>query len=307
MPNNIDPSLDDLTIFLAVCWAGGFRSAARQLGLSPAHVSETVTRLEAQLGVALLARTTRSVMPTEAGRELAGRLGPLLGEARAALQDVSGAQGEVRGLLKLNVGAGMMDMLSPLIDRFISLHPGARVELVVDDRLVDITAAGCDAGIRYGKNLAQDMIAVPIGPRLQHLALAAAPAYLKRRGTPEHPRDVMGHDCVRVRFSSGVLSAWRFERGAEALSFDPPGKLVVGIHAMRAAIDFACAGHGLVWTFQHWLDAYLNSGELLPVLRDWWQPFEGPWMYFPNRRVPAPLRALIDLVASERDQAAPAA
>jgi DNA-binding transcriptional LysR family regulator len=220
------------------------------------------------------------------------------------LADVTSASGEVRGLLKLNVGAVLADPLPLLIERFLAAYPAVRLELVLDDRLVDITAAGCDAGIRYGKNLAQDMIAVPIGPRLQHLALAAAPAYLDKRGTPAHPRELLQHDCIRMRFSSGMLSVWRFERGGEVLTIDPPSRLVVGIQAMAAAIDFARAGHGFVCTFKNRLDPYLQSGELTPVLEDWWQRFDGAWMYFPNRRMPAPLRAFVDLVAEERQQGA---
>lgn len=301
MPNKSDPTFDDLAIFLAVCSAGGFRTAARQLGLSPSHVSETITRIEIQLGVPLLARTTRSVTPTEAGRALADRLMPLFAETRAALDDVSLPGAAVRGRLKLNVtGAVMVDILPPLIDRFILRHPAVRIEIEVEDRLVDITAAGCDAGIRYGEHLAQDVIAVPIGPRRQTLALAAAPDYLARRGVPAHPREVVQHDCVRMRFSSGALTAWIFEKNGEALTLDPPGRLVVGVDAAPAAIGFAAAGHGLVCTFKNWLDADFASGRLMPVLLDWWPQFDGPQLYFTSRRMTAPLRAFVDMIAEER-------
>ena len=304
MPNNPDPSFDDLTIFLAVCNAGGFRSAARQLGTSPSHVSETITRIETQLGVPLLARTTRSVMPTEAGRVLAERIAPLFAETRAALDDVAPPGDAVRGRLKLNVtGAVMVDILPPLVDLFLLRHPAVRIELVVEDRLVDILAAGCDAGIRYGEHLAQDMIAVPIGPAAQQLALAAAPAYLAQRGVPAHPRDLLLHDCVRMRFSSGALTAWTFEKAGEVVALDPPSRLVVGVDAAPAAIGFACAGHGLVCTFKNWLDPDFSSGALQPVLQDWWLQFEGPQLYFPSRRMTAPLRAFVDLVAEQRQGA----
>lgn len=301
MANNPDPSLDDLAIFLAVCSAGGFRAAARQLGMSPSHVSETINRIETQLGLPLLARTTRSVMPTEAGRALAERIAPLFAETRAALDDISLPGAQVRGRLKLNVtGAVMVDILPALIDRFVLRHPAVRVEIEVEDRLVDITAAGCDAGIRYGEHLAQDMIAVPIGPPRQVLALAAAPAYLARRGMLLHPRDVLQHDCVRMRFSSGALTAWAFEKNGEALAFDPPGRLVVGVDAAPAAIGFAAAGHGLVCTFKNWLEADFASGRLVPVLPDWWLAFDGPQLYFTSRRMTAPLRAFVDLVTEAR-------
>jgi DNA-binding transcriptional LysR family regulator len=297
MKNNQEPSLDDLSVFLAVCSANGFRAAAKRLGLSPSHVSEIITRLETRLGVALLTRNTRSVMPTEAGRKLEARLAPLFADTRAALQDVSNSPTQVRGLLKLNVaGSVMVDILPPLIDRFLRRHPAVRLELVVDDRLTDTIAQGCAAGIRYGEHLPRDMIAVPIGPRHQQLALAAAPSYLQARGRPLHPHDVLQHACVRLRFSSGALTAWDFERDGERITVDPPSRLIIGVDAAAAGIELTRAGHGLICTFRNWLDPYFERGELEPVLPEWWQGFEGPRLYFPSRRMPAPLRAFIDMI-----------
>jgi DNA-binding transcriptional LysR family regulator len=302
MANNHDlPSFDDLSVFLDICDTGGFRKTAQRLGQSPSSVSERVTRLERQLGVPLLTRTTRSVSPTEAGRLLAERLLPLYSDARAALKDASSAQREVRGLLKLNVtGAVMVDILPPLVDRFLAQYPEVRVEFVVEDRLVDAVAAGCDAGIRYGEHLAQDMIAIPLGPPRQGCALAASPAYLERRGRPEHPNDLIRHACIRLRFSSGAFVAWEFERDGEPLTVDPVGRLVVGVDAAAAAIDFARSGHGMIYTFENWLAPYFASGELEPVLPHWWTSFDGPRLYFSRRFMPAPLRAFIDFIGTER-------
>lgn len=297
MKNNHEPSLDDLAVFLAVCKARGFRAAATRLGMSPSNVSDTIARIETTLGVPLLTRNTRSVVPTEAGRELAARLAPLFADTRAVLHDVVNAGREVQGLLKLNVaGAVMVDILPPLIDRFLAAHPAARVEVVVDDRFVDAIAEGCTAGIRYGERLARDMIAVPIGPRYQQLALGAAPAYLARHGHPAHPRDLLDHQCVRMRFSSGALTPWEFERAGERVTIDPPGRLTIGVEAAPAAIGLARAGHGVVCTFGNWLAPHFDSGDLVPVLPDWWQQFEGPRLYFPSRLMPATLRAFIDVV-----------
>ncbi|WFS02066.1 LysR family transcriptional regulator [Rhizobium tumorigenes] len=293
--------LDDLSVFLAVCETGGFRSAAKRLATSPSSVSEKIAQLEARLGVPLLIRTTRSVMPTEAGRGLALRIAPLLSETRAALNDAASTHGQVRGLLRLNVtGAVMVDILPPLIDRFLDLHPRVRVEMVVEDRLVDATAAGCDAGIRYGEHLAQDMIAVPIGPRIQRLAAAASPDYLKARGMPRHPRDLLEHECIRLRFSSGSLVDWEFQKGEETVTVDPPGRLIVGVEAAATAIEWACRGRGVIATFENFIDPHLGSGALVPVLPEWWMPFEGPWLYFSSRFMPAPLRAFVDLITAER-------
>ena len=302
MSNNYPfPPLDDLAVFLAVSRGRGFRTAARWLGLSPSTVSETISRLEGRLGVPLLVRTTRSVQLTEAGRVLAERLEPVMSEARAALDDAASSQDTVRGRLKLNVpGAVMVDILPPLLDGFLAAHPHVRVEVMVDDRLVDITAAGCDAGIRYGEHLAQDVIAVPIGPRRQWGALAASPDYLKRRGTPAHPRDLLDHDCIRTRFASGTLIEWEFEKAGETLLVDPPARLIIGATGSAAAIDLAVAGRGLIQTFRNWLDPHLQRGTLVPVLADWWPAFDGPRLYFSSRLMPTPLRAFIDFIAERR-------
>ncbi|WP_182084121.1 LysR family transcriptional regulator [Aureimonas sp. ME7] len=305
MANNDAPdSLDDLRAFLAVLEAGGFRSGARRLGLSPSTVSETIGRLEGRLGVPLFNRTTRSVTPTEAGRILASRLGPLLAEVGAAVNEAASSVAEVRGRLRLNVpGAVMVDILPPLVDRYLERHPAVEVEIVVEDRLVDMTAAGCDAGIRYGEHLGQDMISVPIGPRKQEYALAASPAYLARRGIPQHPRDLLAHDCIRLRFSGAAISPWEFERGGEALTLDPPARLVVGPAGSGAMVSHALAGRGILCTFRNWLDPHFESGALVPLLPDWWPRFDGPRLYFSSRFMPATLRAFLDLVAQERASA----
>ncbi|WP_312797616.1 LysR family transcriptional regulator [Tianweitania sp.] len=302
MPNNdLAASLDDLRVFLAVADANGFRTAAKRLGQSPSTVSETISRLELRLGVPLFSRTTRSIMLTEAGRALAIRTAPLLSEARAALDEAASSQNTVRGRLRLNVpGAVMFDILPPIIDRYMAAHPDVRVELVVEDRLVDITAADCDAGIRYGEHLEQDMIAIPIGPRQQQAALAAAPSYLKRLGMPTHPSELLTHDCIRIRISGAAVGAWEFERGSETLTVDPPARLIMGTAGAMAAIALAKSGRGLLYTFRNWLDPHFADGTLVPVLQDWWPRYDGPRLYFSRRFMPAPLRAFVDLVAEQR-------
>ncbi|WP_428943980.1 LysR family transcriptional regulator [Pantoea sp. FN060301] len=299
--NKRQPAMDDLSLFLAVFEENNFRAAARRLGLSPSTLSERISALEKSIGAPLLIRTTRSVTPTEAGRALAARVSPLLSEMRAALNDAASSQHALRGTLKLNVtGAVMVDILPTLLDRFLTCHPQVRVELMVDDRLVDVTSAGCDAGIRYGEHLAKDTIAVPVGPRIQRLALAASPSYLALQGYPSHPSDLLNHDCIRLKYSSGALVAWEFERDGETVSVDPPGRLIVGVNGAGAAVDLARSSKGVIATFENWLQPCFQSGELQPVLPDWWQAFEGPWLYFSSRFMSAPLRAFVDFLAEER-------
>lgn len=296
--------LADLNAFVAVARAGGFRQAARATGLSASALSETVRRLEDRLGVRLLNRTTRSVAPTEAGRRLIDRLTPALGEVEAALDTVKGLGDQPAGTLKLNVPVSAAIMVLPaVVPAFLEAYPDIVLELVVEERFVDVLAAGCDAGIRYEEKLEQDMIAVPIGPRRQKFAAAAAPAYLDRRGSPEHPRDLLQHDCLRGRGSSGALLPWEFERDGEIVMIDPPGPLIVNLGAgVEVIVQAALAGTGVVFLFEDWLRPHLESGALAPVLPDWWQEFSGPFLYYPGRRhLPAPLRAFVDFIKATRD------
>jgi len=291
--------LGDLNAFLAVARAGGFRDGARASGLSASGLSEAVRRLETQLGVRLLHRTTRSVVPTEAGARLLERLGPALGEVQAALDVVNGFRDRPAGTLRLNVPMSAARLVLPaIVPRFLAAYPEIRLEVIVDESFVDVLAAGCDAGIRYDERLEQDMIAVPIGPRVQRFATAAAPAYLDRHGRPQHPRDLLQHACLRGRFASGNMPPWEFERDGEVVRVDPGGPLLVTLGgAADLAVEAAIVGTGVVSLFEDWLRPHFASGALEPVLEPWWQSFPGPFLYYSGRRlVPAPLRAFIDFI-----------
>jgi len=291
--------LSDLNAFVAVARAKGFRDGARLTGGSASALSEAVRRLEAQLGVRLFNRTTRSVQLTEAGRGLLERLAPALAEVQAALDVVNGYRDRPAGVLRLNVPVSAVRLVLPdIVPAFLAVYPEIRLEIIAEDSFVDVLAAGCDAGIRYDERLEQDMIAVPIGPRVQRFATAAAPAYLDRRGRPEHPRDLLEHDCIRGRFSSGSMAAWEFEREGEIVRVEPTGPLIVQAGpATDLAVDAALAGTGILYLFEDWLRPYLQSGALEPVLEPWWPRFSGPFLYYPGRRlVPAPLRAFVDFI-----------
>lgn len=295
----MDADLRDLFAFLAVVRAGGFREGARASGLSASRLSESVRRLEARLGVRLLHRTTRSVSPTEAGARLAERLFPALGEVEAALDVVNHYRDRPAGTLKLNVPATAARLVLPsIVAPFLKAYPEIRLDVIVDESLVDLLAAGCDASIRYDERLEKDMIAVPIGPRIQRMATAAAPAYLEAHGRPQHPRDLLAHACLRGQFASGVIPTWEFERDGEIVRVDPGGPLLV---RLGAAVDLAVAaaveGLGIIHLFEAWLQPQLDSGALVAVLEPWWQDFTGPYLYYPGRRhLPAPLRAFVDFV-----------
>ena len=292
-------SLSDLQAFVEVARAGGFRDGARSSGLSASGLSEAVRRLEAQLGVRLLNRTTRSVAPTEAGERLLQRLTPALLEVEAAIDVAHGLRDRPAGTLKLNVPTSAARLVMPaIVPGFLAAYPEIRLEIMVDESFVDILAAGCDAGIRYGERLEQDMIAVPMGPRQQRFALGAAPAYLDRRGRPKHPRDLLGHACLQGRFPSGTAMAWEFERDGEVVEVDVSGPLTVQLGGgSDLLVDAAIAGTGIVPLFEDWLRPHFESGALEPVLEPWWQSFPGPFLYYAGRRlVPAPLRAFIDFI-----------
>jgi DNA-binding transcriptional LysR family regulator len=293
--------LGDLAAFVQVARRGGFREAARASGSSASGLSEAVRRLEGRLGVRLLHRSTRSVAPTEAGARLLDRLAPALVEVEAALDVVNGFRDRPAGTLRLNVPVSASRLVLPrIVPPFLAAYPDIRLEVTAEDNLVDMLAAGCDAGIRYEERLEQDMIAVPIGPRWQRFATAAAPAYLDRHGRPEHPRDLLVHACLRGRFSSGAMNAWEFERDQELVTVDPGGPLVVSLGAATdLAVDAAVGGSGVIHLFEDWLRPYLHAGALEPVLQPWWKRFSGPFLYYPGRRhLPAPLRAFVDFSQS---------
>jgi DNA-binding transcriptional LysR family regulator len=297
--------LSDLNAFLAVARAKGFRDGARASGGSASGLSEAVRRLETQLGLRLLNRTTRSVVPTEAGQRLLERLGPALNEVEAALDAVNGFRDRPAGTLRLNVPVSAARLALPaIVPPFLAAYPEIRLEVIADESFVDVLAAGCDAGIRYDERLEQDMIAVPIGPRVQRFATAASSVYLDRRGRPQHPRDLLSHACLRGRFPSGAMTPWEFERDGEIVRVDPSGPLLVQAGAATdLAVDAAIAGTGIIYLFEGWLRPHLDSGALEPVLEPWWQSFSGPFLYYPGRRLlPAPLRALVDFIKSSADR-----
>jgi DNA-binding transcriptional LysR family regulator len=305
------PDLADLDAFTAVARARSFRGAAASRGVSASSLSEALRRLEAALGVRLLNRTTRSVTPTEAGERLLARLTPALADVSLALDEVNAFRDSPTGVLKLNVpGAVSRIVLPDLIPRFLAAHPGIRVEVSVEEAFVDVLAAGFDAGARYDERLEKDMIAVPLaGP--QRFVVVGSPAYFEQHGRPTHPREVLGHPCIRHRFPSGSSYAWEFEKDGEVVRVQPEGPLVTNSGELELAA--AEAGLGLLATFEAFCADRIAAGRLETVLDDWLPPFSGPYLYYPSRRhMPAPLRAFVDFVKtsnalSQREREGPIA
>jgi len=296
--------LGDLTAFVAVARAGGFREGAKASNTSASGLSEAVRRLEVRLGVRLLHRTTRSVAPTEAGARLLERLGPALMEIESALDVVNTFRDRPAGTLRLNVPISAARLVLPaIVPAFLAEYPDIRLEVVAEDGFVDLLAAGADAGIRYEERLEKDMVAIPIGPRRQRFATAASPAYLDRRGRPRHPRELLEHACLRGRFASGTMTTWEFERDGEVVRIDPRGPLMVSAGtATDLAVEAAVAGTGIILLFEDWLRPYFDRGALEPVLKPWWQEFSGPFLYYAGRRhLPGPLRAFVDFIKARRD------
>jgi DNA-binding transcriptional LysR family regulator len=189
-------------------------------------------------------------------------------------------------------------VLPAIVTPFLKAYPEIKLDVIVEDSFVDMLAAGCDAGIRYDERLEQDMIAVPIGPRVQRFATAASPAYLAAHGHPLHPRDLLTHACLRGQFASGTIPAWEFERDGEVVLVEPSGPLLVRLGAAAdLAVGAAIGGLGVIQLFEEWLRPHLDSGALEAVLEPWWQNFSGPFLYYPGRRhLPAPLRAFVDFI-----------
>lgn len=297
-------TLNDLQAFAAVARTRSFRRAAAELGVSASALSHALRGLEARLGVRLLNRTTRSVAPTEAGQRLLERLAPALRDIHGALDEVNAFRDSPIGTLRINAPRPACDLvLAPLVARFLAEHPGMRVELVADDRIVDIVALGFDAGVRFGESLQQDMIAVPLGPA-QHFVVVASPAYLAARGTPASPHDLAAHSCVRVRFPDGSYYRWQFQRGPERVEVEVDGR--VATDDMRMILAAAEQGLGLAYIYAQYAEPALAAGRLVTVLDDWRPPEPGFFLYYPSHRLPpAGLRAFIELARTASAEGRP--
>lgn len=289
------PTLADLRAFMAVAEQRSFRRAADLLGMTRSALSHAVRGLEDDLGAQLLHRTTRSVSLTEAGERLLRRIDPLLQDLDTALEEVSGAHGQLQGQLRINGNeAAIRLLLQTVVPTFLMRHPGVELDLVTDGRLVDIVEQGFDAGIRLGEALAKDMVAVRLGPDLRFLAVAS-PGYLKAHPAPEVPDALAAHRCIRQRLPSGKRYRWEFSRLGQAMEVDVPGALT--LDDSQLMVEAAVDGLGIAYVPEPCARTALADGRLVAVLEDWCPTIPGLFLYFPrNRHVPASLRAFIDAI-----------
>lgn len=289
----------ELRAFAAIVEHGSFAKAAAHLGVTSSTLSLTIRKLEERLGVRLLERTTRSVAVTETGLRMMQRLGPALEELEGAVADAVHKEGQPSGVLRLNVArVAAIHYLAPLMGNFLRAFPAITVDIVTDDRLIDIVAGRFDAGIRLGEKLHRDMVAVRLSGDL-NMKVVASPAYLAVAGRPEKPQELVRHRCLTYRRpSDDSVYRWEFQRGSEHVEVNVSGPIVVDEPAMltRIAVD----GGGIAYQFAHQVDSMLRQGRLVQLLDDWTPAFPGFYVYYTSRRQMAPpLRAFLDFLSKQ--------
>lgn len=287
--------LTALATFLAVAEERSFTKAAKRRGVSPSAISHAMRTLEEELGVRLLARTTRSVALTEAGEQLVGRLKPALTDVGQALDDIAGQRNRPSGRVRLLVPRlAVSSVLAPKLGILNSKYPDIVLDVTTDDSRRDIVSDGFDAGIHFGEYIEKDMIAVRVSPD-QRPAIVGSPGYFRSHPKPKEPRDLLQHLCINFRHGAAGLYRWEFEKERKEVSVGVTGPLIVddlGL-VLRAALD----GVGLAFVAETDVSDYLAEGTLLRVLQDWCQPYPGFFLYYPSRRQQtASLTALISVL-----------
>jgi len=284
--------LADLAAFVTVARERSFTRAAAKLGVTQSSLSHTVRRLESRLGLRLLARTTRSVAPTDAGERLLRTLRPAFEEIDAELAALSELRDKPAGSIRITTSRHAAEtILWPVLKKLLLDYPDVKVEVVVDPGLADVVAERFDAGIRLGEQVAKDMIAVRIGPDMR-MAAVAAKSYFTRRRPPRVPQDLAHHQCINLRLqTAGGLYAWEFEKAARELKVRVDGQFVFNEVAM--VLEAARAGFGIAFVMEDHVRGDIATGRLVRVLGDWCPPFSGYHLYYPSRRQLTPAFALL--------------
>jgi DNA-binding transcriptional LysR family regulator len=287
--------LNVLSAFLAVAEDRSFTKASKRLGVSQSALSHAIRGFEEEIGVRLLARTTRSVAPTDAGAELLHSLGPALTDIRTALGKISGARGKPTGRVRLVVSpVAAASVLGPKLGKFARTYPDVVLDVTSDERRVDLVAGGYDAGIHYGEFIERDMIAVRVSPD-HRAAIVGSPAYFESHSRPKVPKDLLHHQCINFRHGRDEIYRWEFDKGSRSVTVAVNGPLIVDDVdlVLRAALD----GVGLAFMGEDRVAEHVDRGRLIRVLDAWCQPFPGFFLYYPSRRQqPAALSALIEVL-----------
>ncbi|MFK0161456.1 LysR family transcriptional regulator [Rhizobium sp. NPDC090279] len=291
-------SLVELEAIAAVARHGGFRAAARELGMSSSALSHAVAALEERLSVRIFNRTTRSVTLSDAGERFVAELTPALAAIDRAIENAGMSSNAVSGTLRLNMAPGAARMLLvPLILEYGRRYPNVEIEIVTDNALVDVIGKGFDAGVRLADAVPTDMVAIHIVPTMRSLVVGS-PAYFSGRPRPLVPSDLLQHRCIRARMASGRLYRWEFERHGQSILIDAPGSLI--LDASDLMLSAALDGAGLTYISEASIIEHIAAGNLISVLEDWSPPYPGLSLYFAQRRqMPARLRALIELIREQ--------
>tara|TARA_E500000318_G_scaffold53333_1_gene49663 strand:- start:5548 stop:6444 length:897 start_codon:yes stop_codon:yes gene_type:complete len=293
-------NFNDLAAFVAVAKERSFTRAAAKLGVSQSALSQTILSLEKRLGLRLLTRTTRSVAPSEAGERLLRTVAPNFEEIEAELAALNELRDTPAGSVRITAGEHpAISILQPALKRFLPEYPDINVEIIVDYGLTDIVSEGYDAGVRMGEQVAQDMIAVRIGPEMR-MAVVGAPGYFQHHPPPQTPQDVAAHTCINMRLPTyGGLFPWGLEKGGREVKVRGAGQLVFNNLAMRLAS--ALDGLGLAYMPEDQVLPYISDGRLIRVLEDWCPAFPGYHLYYPSRRHSSPALSLLVDVLRYRD------
>jgi DNA-binding transcriptional LysR family regulator len=285
-------NLSDLLAFLAIARERSFTKAAAKLGVSRSALSHTLRGLESRLGLRLLTRTTRSVAPTAAGERLLEIAGHRIEEIETGLEALKELRDKPAGTIRITATEyAANSVLFPKLAKLLPHYPDIRVEIITDYGLTDIVAERYDAGVRWGEQVAKDMVAVRIGPDLR-MAVVGAPSYFATRSPPKKPQDLTSHNCINLRLPShGALYAWEFEKGKRKLHVHVDGQ--VALNSAPQMVSAALAGFGLACVPEGMIEPHVAAGRLRRVLDDWCAPSSGYHLYYPSRRHASPAFALV--------------
>ncbi len=281
----------ELAAFVAVAEEQSFTRAAMKLGVSQSALSQTIRGLEKTLGIRLLTRTTRRVAPTEAGERVLRTVAPRFAEINAELAALSELREKPAGTVRITATENAAEVvLWPALERLLPNYPDIKVEIIIDYGLTDVVAERVDAGVRFGEQVAKDMIAVRIGPDIR-MAVVGSPAYFAKHPPPRTPQDLTAHDCINLRLPAHGLYAWEFERNGRELRVRVDGQLVFNTSAL--ILNAAVAGFGLAYLPEQQVQTHLENTELVRVLANWCPLYSGYHLYYPSRRQPTSAFALL--------------